>query len=520
MSLPAVAIRRARARHAAIFAEGRGQVSLISRVAPHGGLNTRDSFGSLPQNDARVMDNVFPEPGAVGVRKGFTLHGTGVGSGDVKTIAEFNDGANSRMVAFSDTAAFNATTAGAASSLKTGLTSSGRWDWVNMNGEIAFVDGVNVPQKWNGSTWANLTISGSGLTVADITGIQVFKERSFVWEKDSQDFWYSAVLALGGTMTIFALSKLGSVASKGGKIVAIEPWTVDGGAGQDDFFTVIMSTGQVVIYSGTDPSDATKWALVGVYDMGRPMSRDGFVKHGGDLTGLLGGDYKRITAETLRTGELPTNQTKMSGLAAGAVRDYSDNDGFQAILSGDKLIFNVPVAADQFEQHVQNIATQAWCRFQGLNARSWGEFGGDLYFGDGLGNVMKAFSGNSDAGNAINWEVRTAWDALDTPKLKRMTGVRPFVTSEGSIGFNSGLAYDFADVFTPGEDAVSQSAGAEWDVASWDTAEWAPDISAQKDMLGASGQGFTVSHRMRGATTDQEVKWYRTDYLFIPGGLV
>jgi hypothetical protein len=270
--------------------------------------------------DARTLLNWIPDYGGLTVRQGYTEHATGVGSGDVLTIAEFNNGATQKMIAFDDTAAYDATSAGAASVLRSGLTSNGRWDWVNMNGSIAFVDGANAPQEYDGTTWGALSISGSGLTVANIIGIMAFKGVSIVWEDDSQDFWYSAALALGGTMTKFSLSKLGAVASRGGKITAIETWTFDGGAGEDDFFCVIMSTGQVIVYAGTDPSSADAWALKGVYDMGAPTGRDTFINHGGDLMGLLGGDYKRITANTLKAGTTPAQESKMVGAERWMVR--------------------------------------------------------------------------------------------------------------------------------------------------------------------------------------------------------
>jgi hypothetical protein len=521
MPLSALAVRRAQSKRIAVVEQGQGTMQIAQRPVPFGGLNSRDAAGSLPPTDARVMDNIFPEPGAVRVRRGYELHATGVGSGDVKTIAELNVGTTKKLIAFSSTAAFDATTSGAAAtSLKTGLTESGRWDWVNMNGSIVFVDGINAPQQYDGSTWANLTISGTGLTVANIVGIQVFKTRSFVWMKNSSDFFYSAAHAIGGTMTLFALSKLGAITSRGGHIVAIEPWTVDGGAGQDDFFVVVMSTGQVVVYSGTDPSDADKWALVGVYDVGRPMSRDGFVKHGGDLTGLLGNDYKRITAETLRTGSLPVGQSKISGLAASAVENYAANDGWQAIIHDDKLIFNVPVSSTVFYQHVQNLATQSWCRFKGINSRVWGSFDGDLYFGDGNGQIQKAFSGNSDGGSAINWEMRTAWDSFETPLLKRMTGIRPYLTTTGTITVNVGLAYDFNTTFTSGQDVVSVAKGGVWDTDDWDLVEWAPDETAQTDMYAVTGQGSSVGLRLKGQTTDQEVSLFRIDYMYTAGGVM
>jgi hypothetical protein len=514
------AIRIAQSRAAAVFPQASSQVAnLRQREAPIGGLNTRDSFDNMPLEDARLLLNWVPDYGGLTVRKGYTGHATGVGSGDVLTIAQFNNGATQKMIAFSATAAYDATSEGAASSLKTGLTSNGRWDWVNMNGSIAFVDGVNAPQEYDGSTWGTLTISGTGLTAASIVGIMVFKGFSIVWMEDSADFFYSAALALGGTMTKFSLSKLGAVASQGGKIVAIQNWTFDGGAGEDDYFVVIMSTGQVIVYAGTDPSDATKWALKGVYDMGAPTGRDTFINDGGDLMGLLGGDYKRITANTLKAGTTPSQESKMVGAADVAQTTYGANAGWAAVRNKRFAIFNVPVSSTIFHQHVLNFATKAWTKFDSWNARCLGTYEGDVYFGGGGGQVYKAFSGDNDNGAGIAWDCETAWDNLGQPNFKRLVGIRFAMTSQGPLAIGVDIAFDF-ELSTVQQQITAGTVGAAWDSTSWNVSDWAPETSPQMQVRGAAGSGVSVSARLRGTTSNQTIKWFRTDYLWVPGGVM
>ena len=41
--------------------------------------------------------------------------------------------------------------------------------------------------------------------------------------------------------------------------------------------------------------------------------------------------------------------------------------------------------AQQFEQHVINLNTGAWCRFTNIRAHCWGLFNGRLYFGSDNG---------------------------------------------------------------------------------------------------------------------------------------
>lgn len=514
----AVALANRRRRQASA-GNSRMSAQLRQREAPIGGLNTRDTFDNMKNEDAISLLNWVPGTGGLTVRQGYSSHATGVGSGDVLTVAEFNAAGTQKLIAFSDTAAYDATSAGSASSLKTGLTSNGRWDYVNMNGSIAFVDGANVPQVYDGSTWGNLTISGSGLTVANIIGITSFKGFSIVWEDDSADFWYSAARALGGTMTKFALSTIGSVASGGGKITAVESWTVDGGSGEDDFFVVIMSTGQVILYAGTNPADADAWKLVGIYDMGKPTGRDTFINHSGDLMGLLGGDYKRITGETLKTGQTPRNESKMSGAAEEAQVLYGANLGWCAVRNKQYAVFNVPITTSTFQQHVLNLATNAWTKFDSWNARCFGVYDGDIYFGEGSGKVFKAFSGDNDDGDGIAWEAQTSWDNLRSPAQKKMVGIRPVMTSQDVLSLGIGLAFDFGVASSP-QQITQGTTGALWDNAPWDSSSWSPEITAQKQMRGASGSGIVVSAVIRGNTKNQTVKWFRTDFLWVPGGVM
>jgi hypothetical protein len=48
-----------------------------SITAPIGGLNARDSLAAMPPQDAVTLDNWFPTPTTVDLRKGYTQWSTG-----------------------------------------------------------------------------------------------------------------------------------------------------------------------------------------------------------------------------------------------------------------------------------------------------------------------------------------------------------------------------------------------------------------------------------------------------------
>jgi hypothetical protein len=114
---------------------------------------------------------------------------------------------------------------------------------------------------------ADATVVGTYVVVHAITGVNsntfinnnVFKERLFYVEKDTMNVWYLGTKAVSG-----AANKLdfGSVAKLGGYIQAMGTWTIDAGQGVDDYAVFVTNMGEVIVYEGTDPSDATKLVVI------------------------------------------------------------------------------------------------------------------------------------------------------------------------------------------------------------------------------------------------------------------
>ena len=80
--------------------------------APVGGLNDRDSIADMDPKDAIILDNWWPYPSFVGIRKGSSNHATGF-TNPVETLAEYLPAAgNPRIFAVSGASIFDATTPG------------------------------------------------------------------------------------------------------------------------------------------------------------------------------------------------------------------------------------------------------------------------------------------------------------------------------------------------------------------------------------------------------------------------
>lgn len=495
----------------------RGRVHAIS--APVGGWNARDSKDQMAEEDAVVLDNWFPGEGEVSLRKGYTQHATGLG-GNVETIAEYHAGTNRKLLACANGNIWNATSSGAAASLASGFVVN-RWQWANFNGSIGFVNGTDAPQKYDGSTVTALSITGP--TATSLIGINVFKSRTYFWEVNSQSFWYSAVNALGGTLTEFPLSR---VSQFGGNLQTMATWTRDGGNGPDDFAVFIMSSGDVVVYQGSDPGSSTDWSLVGIYKIGAPIGRRCTMKVGGDLIVITKDGFVPLNG-VLATGRVSNKgavSDKIRGAVKTAAQSYGDSYGWQAILypRGNYAFVNIPITTNTtYHQYVMNTITGAWCRFKGMDARSWGVYDDRLYFG-GNGIVYLADNGASDGGSDIQGDAQTAFTYLrNRSRQKQLTTVQPVMSSEGSLPIAASSATDFATPAINYNTSSFTGNGTQWDTAQWDTFEWGGgDGTIVNEWISAGGIGYNFSLRVRVAVSAQAVKWYSTNYMYKLGGLV
>jgi len=508
--------RTGRLRQASRQRVGTSQKKL--RTAPIGGWNTRDSLENMPQKDAVVLDNWFPDVGKLTSRLGIDGHATGVGSSNVESLMYYNGGGGDELIAAGGGALYDATSAGAATSLASGF-SSDRWDGIQFKEQLHMVNANSAdnPQMYNGSTITEPAWSGSGLSIGDLVGVSAHKERLYFWEAGSQDFWYAAVQAITGTLTKFPLSM---VATKGGYLIAIETWTIDGGSGPDDYFVAFMSTGETIIYQGNDPGDSTAWGLVGRFQLPKPLGRRGFVNDSGDILVMTEQDYISMTKTFRRVGDAfkaNINLSKLSGAASTAAKSYGSNFGWQAVRypAGTRILFNVPVSTNvEYVQHGINTVTGAPFRFTGINARCWCLCGSDLYLGYSGGRVLKANTGFTDDGTNITVTAQTAWDNMGIPDDKAWKNIRPIMTIPGTLSLQISFGIDFTDLSISQTVSYSAGQGTAWDAGAWDTFAWANEEQHHLEWLSAAGDGSAISVEFQADLTTFQLDWHRVDYSF------
>ena len=484
--------------------ERNGQALRVNVPSPSGGLNTKDSESAMEPTDALIMENWFPGQGSVSTRKGFTQYATGL-SGYVETLMEYNANTVRKFICANGSTLNDITNPASIVSVGTGFTNA-RFQWVNFNAYLIMLNGADTPQTFDGTTLAASTISGSGLTVSELNGINVHKNRVYVWNSNAQDVWYGATNAIGGVFTKFQLSR---VAPFGGNLVSMMTWNLDGGNGVDDYAVFLMSSGDVLLYQGSDPSS---WALLGTYKIGRPIAIRGAKKVAGDIVIITDQDFV-FFSEVFKNDGSVTQRGKLSGAAIEAVNDYGSNYGWEIAMypKAGWLLINVPVANNTtYHQYVLNTITGAACKFTGMNASTWGMYNNNLYFGEN-GKVFKADDGFNDNGANINCDIQAAYNNLGSPQEKIVNSYRNTIKLDGSAVVNSIVNFDYGRGETS-QNSSSTAQGSFWDVAMWDVAMWSPEGLTRNELIYSSGQGVDLGMRIKVSINGQQLFWYRTDY--------
>ena len=286
-------------------------------------------------------------------------------------------------------------------------------------------------------------------------------------------------------------------------------WNLDGGNGVDDYAVFLMSSGDVLLYQGSDPSS---WALLGTYKIGRPIAIRGAKKVAGDIVIITDQDFV-FFSEVFKNDGSVTQRGKLSGAAIEAVNDYGSNYGWEIAMypKAGWLLINVPVANNTtYHQYVLNTITGAACKFTGMNASTWGMYNNNLYFG-GNGKVFKADDGFNDNGANINCDIQAAYNNLGSPQEKIVNSYRNTIKLDGSAVVNSIVNFDYGRGETS-QNSSSVAQGSFWDVAMWDVAMWSPEGLTRNELIYSSGQGVDLGMRIKVSINGQQLFWYRTDY--------
>lgn len=513
-----------------------------SLPAPTGGWNARDPIADMPSRDAVFLDNFFPRTTDVVLRKGSALFASipadvePASTHNIRTVMGYSPQSGvKKLFAGANTGIYDITAGGAISAISS-VATNGEWQYLNIStagGSFLWCcNGVDKARYFNGTTWTVLDTTSSpaltGIVSTDIINISLFKTRPILICKNSLSFWFLPVVAIAGAASEFPL---GSIFKKGGSLVATESWSLDAGTGPDDYLIAITSEGEVAVYKGTDPASAANFSLVGVFDIGKPLSRRCFVKVGGDL-GILTVKGLYPLSKALLSASID-KRVAFSDKIDAAIGFYAEQFqslyGWQVLLfsEGPFLLINVPIVHYTAKnvmysyQFVMNTMTGAWCRFTLLQSECWAVHDGKLFFAC-HNKVTQAWTGADDSGFPIDGRAKTAFQyPFGRGNTGRVTMLRPVITATSPIKLHIVIDTDYDEGLLSSAAVTSGRPPAHWDVDKWDEVDWSSGKTTITQWRSVAHKpGRAVSVLLRVLLKGISMSWNATDTILQRGGML
>lgn len=408
--------------------------------AATGGWNKRDPLVSMPETDAHDILNVFPDTDSCRIKGGYAEIAD-VGADTVNTLIVLADTTSEKLMCIAGGAAigvggavFDITGGGAGTNINpvTGgtdyadtyaITAETPWQWTTFKNILVCVNGTDQPFTWTGSG-AIAAATWTGTTLANLINVSSYKSRMFFVQKNSTVAWYSTNVDQIPTGAV-ALSSFdfGYIFTKGGTLVFTGSTTKQTGYIDQELFVAVSSEGEVVVYQGTYPGDAS-WSIVGRFFIATPLAyRTGF---------YVGSDLHLITwqgivpmSSLLSNQDVTNEYITVSGKVArafteAAVQTTSTTAKYWAGVDypkGRYVLISVVYGASVY-QFVMNRITKAWTRFDDL-AYCWAVWNDDLYYGTTSGKVRKADLSSGTDSSTITWNISQANNLLGASRLNK-----------------------------------------------------------------------------------------------------
>ncbi|MEY4441022.1 MAG: hypothetical protein RL442_22 [Pseudomonadota bacterium] len=496
-----------------------GQTSqLFNNPPPTGGLNLRDPISEMSPLDAIVLDNFIARQQGVELRKGTRVHTEALeGVTEFKSIFGYNaaSSANSKLFAAFDGDIYDVTENPATViESNTGSTSDQWWttQYSTTSGSylLAVSPGAGYWTYDPTNGWVDRTASCAGLPT-NVRTVAVWKERVWFTVEGGSDVYYlDGVNAIQGTAVPFPM---GSVLRNGGSVSALLNWTIDSGFSMDDYMAVIGTEGDIGIWVGTDPTSADTFGLKGVWYIG-PVPKYGvyFTPFGGDvmilsqqglipLSKIVSGQYNEAAANMMPASKIqPALVTSLTTL-----KDVASWDVMMVPKESILIIKLPPNVYGQFSQFVMNTITGAWSTFSNMNMICSTLLGGQLYYADNNGQVVKGlfeqFDGadiDGENGSAIEGDVQASFNAYNTPaQLKKFQMVRPIFVAPTAPSVKLQLNTQYALNNVTGAPAFADPTTGIWDDSNWNQAYFAGNQNTYQAWVGVFGLGYYGSVRMK-----------------------
>jgi hypothetical protein len=525
----------------------------ITVPAPLGGINNAVPLALMPVTDTVMTVNMQSSAYGLRVRPGYTQWCEPIPDGDgVKTIIPFNASGRlnvgDKLFAVTNDGIYNISVQGGTPAKVVDFLDKGvdaGWcSWHNFTNTagaqfLLVCDLINGYYIYDGAanTWTKIV---EGTNPGTINGadpdsfcfVTVWKNRVWFVERDSTRGYYLETVGIAtGKVVPF---DFGSKMRYGGFLKGLYSWTLDAGMGVDDHLVAVSSEGDVLVYTGTDPTTAGQFGMRGVWFIGEtPRGRRGASDFGGDL--LVGSQFGLVPLSRLVQGVSDPNQLYMTSKIQPLYRNRyelrKDDFGFEIkFIPSEGLVLVVwPEIENQRDiQLAYDATTQSWTVWADIPMLTVEHYRGQTYFGTRSNDVY--FLTRTADGvmldpeidpNPISFSMLTAFSDLGMPaKFKRVQFLHPIFIADTVPVYGIEARYDYdvsGEIVVPPLDPSQLSL---WDDAFWDDGVWASGYQIDQPVRGAVGMGRTVAIAIGGSSNGGETTLAAFDMMVDAGGLL
>ena len=475
---------------------------------PVGGLNWRKPPIELDPREALHLENILPRPASGELRHGYKAYATGLGN-PVMSIMSY------RAAAHPDDKLFAVTSDGNVFDVTAGGDSFTKMETIGSDGILSYVNSTTVDKSYlcvvspGGGYWTyeptegwtkqELTGDGAGKS---FSAIFKWKDRLWLIEDGSTKAYYLGIGAITGDATVFDFSP---ILRRGGHLVYGANWTFDAGYDLSDYFVLVTTQGEVIVYEGTNPSEASTFSLKGVWNVGAvPEGSRSHTHFGGEL--MLMSSLGVVPMSRLVNGKVANEydvaSSKIQPVLEGVFSQYKRQFGWEMTTIYDQsfLLLKTPQTnTGAYVYYVMSTQTGAWATITNMPMSCTAVVDEKLFFGSPDGSVYQGFVEDTDGvdlqgneGMAVVGRYLGGFQDFEKPGMnKKFTLCRPFFVSEGRPSVSLKIATQYSATF-PTVQAKKEPYATEalFGKDKWNQCQWTGGVNTYTYLAGVNGLGF------------------------------
>ncbi|AHA27857.1 hypothetical protein [Candidatus Liberibacter americanus] len=315
----------------------------------------------------------------------------------------------------------------------------------------------------------------------------MFKNRQWYIASYSMDAWYLPIRSLGGVAKVFPL---GGIMQSGGSLIAGFSWSTESGDGLSALCVFISTVGEVAVYGGDDPDNASSFALKAIYHIGRPLGKNAiaFVRNDvliATINGLI--SMKNILVmegkESLPLSwsiQEEWDQSVVASPVGWSLTVWEKRNMLLVTFPRNSILSD--------KTFVMNISNNNWSSFHNWLAQAYVISNENVFFGDYEGSFWQGDITGSDNGKPFSAVYLSYFQAGNSYLSKKKRACfanmtisayeRPYVKLFARSDYDKSYP-NFSKATINNHPDI----GGIWDNSAWDYSSWRDDFFVRKKII-------------------------------------